>query len=76
MFLVLNQASDSTIEPDIIAEGHQVLSDTPEAGKYLLNITETVNKGKRGRPKKTKSPRNQSPKSNYKATHSSIISPQ
>ena len=45
-----DQASDSTLDPDIIAEGHHVFSDTPQT-------IETVKKGKRGRPRKPKSPK-------------------
>jgi len=52
------QASDSTLKPDTYVDGPQAfLPDSTDAAKYLLQITETSKKGKRGRSKKNKSPK-------------------
>ncbi|AES95741.1 hypothetical protein MTR_5g028970 [Medicago truncatula] len=52
------QTSDSTLEPDINAERHfSSFTGSPNVDEYLLQLTDTSRKGKRGRPKKTKSPK-------------------
>lgn len=56
-----DQASDSTLELDINAEGLQVLlSKSFVAAQYLMQNFGSTKKGKRGRPRKTKSPKDNS----------------
>lgn len=50
--------SDSTLEPDLDLESHQLNLKMPEASSYLVSSQTTIKKGKRGRPKKQKSPTN------------------
>ena len=53
-----NQAFDSTLEPDSYTEQQQaLLAAHPEVHKFLSQTTDTVKKGKRGRPRKLKSPK-------------------
>jgi hypothetical protein len=55
--LNIDQASDSTLEPDTYTEQQQaLLAAHPEVHKFLSQTTYTGKKGKRGRPRKPKSP--------------------
>jgi len=53
--------TDSTLEPETDTDRNlSLLSASPEADRYLMLASETSKKGKRGRPRKTKSPKAQS----------------
>ncbi|KEH43382.1 DUF4283 domain protein [Medicago truncatula] len=52
-----DQASDNTLEPDTFTEQeHAMLEAHLEVHKFLSHTTDTAKKGKRGRPRKPKSP--------------------
>ena len=56
-----DQTSDSTLEPEFSIERHHAsFSVSPVIDNYLLQLTDTAKKGKRGRPRKTKSPKENS----------------
>lgn len=56
-----DQASDSTLKPDTFTEQQQALLEAhPDVHKFLMHNTDTAKKGKRGRPRKTMSPKEHS----------------